>query len=112
MSLDVARGLVFARFRVIRTGLGSSTAAVGEADVLSGVLRALTVIQLLVMARHLLDKIRFHRTKTTKRKEENATLNHLVHLNNFCSTDDVLSESSVPLSRHVYGRAEETHDDT
>lgn len=72
MSLDVADGLGFTRFRVILTGLGSSAAA-GEADVLRSVFGALTVIQLLVMARHLLDKIRFHRTKTTKRKEENTT---------------------------------------
>lgn len=70
MSLDVARGLVFARF--VLTGVGCGAAA-GEADVLRGVFGALTVIQLLVMARHLLDKIRFHRTKTTKRKEENTT---------------------------------------
>ncbi len=83
MSLDVACGLVFARF--VLTGLGCRAAA-GEADVLRGVFGALIVIQLLVMARHLLDKIRFHRTKT---KKENTTPNHLVHLNDGCSTDDV-----------------------
>lgn len=88
MSLDVADGLGFTRFRVILTGLGSSAAA-GEADVLRSVFGALTVIQLLVMARHLLDKIRFHRTKTIKRKKENTTPNQLVHLNDGCSTDDV-----------------------
>ncbi len=83
MSLGVARGLVFARF--VLTGVGCRAAA-GEADVLRGVFGALTVIQLLVMARHLLDKIRFHRTKTIKR---NTTTNHPVHLKDDCSTDDV-----------------------
>ncbi len=73
----------FARF--VLTGLGCRAAA-GEADVLRGVFGALIVIQLLVMARHLLDKIRFHRTKP---KKENTTPNHLVHLNDGCSTDDV-----------------------
>lgn len=64
--MDVAHGLVFTRFRVILKGLGSSAAA-GEADVLRGVFGAFIIIQLLIMARHLFDKIRFHRTKTTRK---------------------------------------------
>ncbi len=83
LSLDVACGLVFALF--VLTGLGCRAAA-GEADVLRGVFGALICYSAAGYGTHLLDKIRFHRTKT---KKENTTPNHLVHLNYGCSTDDV-----------------------